>query len=78
MNNVQQTKLNVYQERALVTRKRRQAAALYETPAQKKALNKYLAGGIRNLNASDIARLATMPTLAASQRAMFAALAEAK
>jgi hypothetical protein len=65
-------------QEAGLTRSQRSAKGKYQTPSQKKALNKYLAGGIRNLNATDIARLATMPTLAASQRAMFAALAEAK
>jgi len=75
---VPQTSLNVYQARALATRKRRQAKGLYETPAQKAAMQMLIGGGAMLLDAEQCRQLATHPYLTHFQRAKFAALAEVR
>jgi hypothetical protein len=67
--------LNEYQRRALQTRKRRQAAGCYATPAQKAAFAKYMRGGADSLTQQDLEHLATNPCLTLNQRARFATLA---
>jgi len=66
---------NEYQRRALQTRKRRQAAGRYATPAQNEALAKYLRVGVTGLTQQDLEHLATNPYLTLNQRARFATLA---
>lgn len=54
---------NTYQQRATDTRNRRQAAGRYATPAQKAALRRYLAGGLKALLPGDDELIATHPQM---------------
>lgn len=68
--------LNEFQRRALDTRRRRQAAR--PTKAQQAAFWKSVGrGGRGSLTVEELGLLATHPYLAASQRAEFAAMAQA-
>lgn len=71
--------MNEYQERAQSTRNARQAAGRYKRPtkAQEAAFAKLMQrDGLTLLTAQELTLLATHPHLAASQKAMYAAMAE--
>lgn len=68
--------LTIYQQRAIQTRARRDAAGLYATPAQKAAMKRLLQrDGYKNLTVEDAAILSTYHACTARQRAEFAAMA---
>lgn len=71
---------NDFQRRAQATRNRRQAAGRYAKPtkAQQAAFAKTMArDGRKSLTVEEMGLLATHPYLAASQRAEYAAMAQA-
>lgn len=55
--------LNTYQQRAVNTRSRRQAAGRYATAAQKAALKRYINGGLKALLPGDDELIATHPQM---------------
>lgn len=64
-----------YQQRAMQTRARRQAAGLYATPAQKAAMRRLLQrDGRKNLTVEDAAILSTYRHCTERQRQDFAAM----
>jgi hypothetical protein len=69
-----------YQEKAVMTRKRRQDAGQYKRPTQEQdaAFRRYIAGGEANLLKGDAALLATHPWLLGKQRADWALKAAAE
>lgn len=65
-----------YQQRAMQTRARRQAAGLYATPAQRAAMRRLLQrDGYANLSVEDAAILSTYHACTERQRQEFAARA---
>ncbi len=64
-----------YQQRAQQTRRRRQAAGKYPTPAQKAAFTRRMTDGVAALTRDELQALASHPHLTHSQRAQYAAMA---